>query len=107
MAYVVTGVPSTGGIPTHSYMNMSFTGGPNTTLMVRNDGQVGIPLMLYQPTTYHQFSPPILLSTQRTNIQNFQVHFTNSNGTAAQYDSVVLWFTCKNVSPLRSPFVQK
>jgi len=106
MAYEVTGVPSTSGVPNHSYMNMVLNGGPSHTLLIRNDGQNGIPLLLFQPITYHQYSPPMLLSTQRTNMQNFQIYFTNADGTPAQYDSVVMWFACKNVSPFDTPFVQ-
>jgi len=103
LTYAVTGVPSTGGIPDHTHMNMTFLGGPTHTLLVRNDAQNGFPLLLFAPITVHAFDPPLLISTQRTNMQNFQLYFTNPDGTPAQYNTVAVWFACKNRSPLATP----
>ena len=66
--YNVHGVPTVGGLPTYTFMNMIFHGGPQTTLYLRSDNQPGIPISLDDTYTSHHFSRPMLLSDQETKL---------------------------------------
>lgn len=97
--YDVHGVPTVGGIPNYTFMNMLFHGGPQTTLYLRSDNQPGIPIGVDNTYTSHDFSPPMLLSDQETNLQNFSLEFTNPDGSPAFFTGICLWFVCENPSP--------
>ena len=95
-SYVISGVPTTAGIPNVDYYNLAIEGAPKYQIegFVRGDG-IGdaIPLPITGAYTAVQVSGDgYLVSEQLGELASFRIHLRNPDMTDATLTSCAFWF---------------